>query len=154
MATYSFLSVVAALDGPGGNIQLGNGAGVSEEGITVERVEDMNTMTVGADGTPMHSLHAGDAGTVRVRLLKTSPTNALLNNMLNFQRIAPGRHGRNTISVRDMAQGDVVTCRDVAFSGFPAMTWSKAGTMYEWSFHAGHVTPNLGAGEPIQTNVV
>lgn len=154
MATYSFLEVNAAIDGPGGNIQLGNGAGVSEEGISVERVEDANTMVTGSDGTPMHSLHAADAGTIRVRLLKISPTNALLNNMMNFQRLAASRHGRNTVSVRDTHRGDVVLCTDVAFTGPPALTWAKVGQMLEWTFHAGHVDPTIGAGEALVQNAV
>jgi hypothetical protein len=34
--------------------------------------EAKNTMTVGADGEVMHSLHAGKSGTITVTLLKTS----------------------------------------------------------------------------------
>ncbi len=153
MPTYSFMDVGAALDGPGGNINLGQGAGVSDEGITVERVEDQNTMTTGADGTVMHSLHAARAGTVRVRLLKTSPTNALLTAMLNFQMSAGARHGQNTIRVSDFQRGDVINCSEVAFTGPPSLTWSKAGNMNEWTFHAGAVHIVLGYGVPVVEGV-
>lgn len=148
MATYSFIDVGAAIEGPGGNINLGNGAGVAEEGITVERIEDLNTMTTGADGGVMHSLHASNAGTVRVRLLKTSPTNALLQAMLNHQRLSSANHGNNVIRIQDHQRGDVISCRDVAFTGPPALTWAKQGAMNEWIFHAGHVDPILGLGVP------
>jgi hypothetical protein len=153
MPTYSFLDVGAALDGPGGNINLGQGAGVSDEGITVERVEDRNTMTTGADGSIMHSLHASSAGTARIRLLKTSPTNALLMAMHNYQTQSGARHGQNTIRINDFQRGDVVTCVEVAFTGAPALTWSKAGNMNEWTFHCGSVHSVLGFGVPVVEGV-
>lgn len=148
MATYSFIDVGAAIDGPGGNINIGYGAGVAEEGITIERVEDMNTMTKGSDGATMHSLHASSASNVRLRLLKTSPTNAQLQNMLNYQRLSGANHGQNLIRVQDHLRGDIVTCRDVAFTGPPTLTWAKQGAMNEWLFHAGSTDPILGTGLP------
>jgi hypothetical protein len=148
MATYSFIDVGAAIDGPGGNISIGYGAGVAEEGITIERVEDMNTMTKGADGSTMHSLHSSSASTVRLRLLKTSPTNAKLQDMLNFQRLSGANHGRNVIRVQDHLRGDIVTCTVVAFTGPPSLTWGKQGAMNEWVFHAGNTDPILGIGLP------
>ncbi|MDE9496171.1 DUF3277 family protein, partial [Xenorhabdus bovienii] len=83
MATYSFIDVSASIVGVGGMVDLGNGAAVSEEGITVAMAEAKNTMTLGADGEVMHSLHAGKAGTITVTLLKTSPANAKLMLMYN-----------------------------------------------------------------------
>ena len=92
MATYSFLDVTASIAGPGGNFSLGNGSGNSEEGITVTMTEDKNTMTIGADGSAMHSLHAGKSGTVSVRLLKTSPVNKQLMTLYNYQTTARSQH--------------------------------------------------------------
>jgi hypothetical protein len=153
MPTYSFKEVGAAIDGPGGNISIGAGSGVAEEGITIERTEDSNTMAIGADGEVMHSLHAGDSGQVRARFLKTSPTNARLQAMWNYQRTTGANHGRNTITLRDFQRGDIVTCTEVAFTGNPSLTWSKAGQMVEWHFHAGHVDPVLGYGVPATEGV-
>ncbi|MCD4564801.1 phage protein, partial [Klebsiella pneumoniae] len=62
MSTYSFIDVSASLTGPTGSIDLGYGSANSEEGITVVMAEAKNTMTVGADGEVMHSLHAGKSG--------------------------------------------------------------------------------------------
>ncbi len=59
MGVYSFANVAAAIVGPGGSITLGNGAGPSEEGITISYTEDKNTMTIGADGSGMHSCMRG-----------------------------------------------------------------------------------------------
>ncbi len=83
--TYSFIDVSASLTGPTGSIDLGYGSANSEEGITVTMTEAKNTMTVGADGEVMHSLHAGKSGTITVTLLKTSPVNKKLSLMYNAQ---------------------------------------------------------------------
>lgn len=85
MSTYSFLDVQATLVGPTGIVQLGYGAAVADEGISIEAAGDKNTMIIGADGEGMHSLHADKSGTVTVRLLKTSPTNAKLMVMYDAQ---------------------------------------------------------------------
>jgi hypothetical protein len=69
------MDVTATLAGPTGDIDLGYGSANAEEGITVTMTEAKNTMTIGADGEVMHSLHAGKAGTITVTLLKTSPVN-------------------------------------------------------------------------------
>lgn len=75
MSTYSFMDVTATLTGPTGSIDLGYGSASSEEGIVVAMGGPKNTMTIGADGEVMHSLHADKSGTITVNLLKTSPTN-------------------------------------------------------------------------------
>jgi hypothetical protein len=66
MSTYSFLDVSASLAGPTGLVELGYGSANAEEGITVTMTEAKNTMTIGADGEVMHSLHAGKSGTITV----------------------------------------------------------------------------------------
>lgn len=145
MATYSFLDVNASLVGPGGAINLGNGAATSEEGITIEPTEDINTMTIGADGTPMHSLHADKSGVVTVRLLKTSPVNQQLAQMYAFQTANGANHGGNTLSIANNRMNDVITCQQVAFRKAPTITYGKEGGMNEWSFHAGIIDRVLGA---------
>lgn len=145
MSTYSFLDVVAALVGPGGAINLGAGAGNSEEGITITPTEDIDTMTIGADGSVMHSLHANKSGSVTVNLLKTSPVNQRLALMYALQTASGANHGQNTISISNTTTGDVVTCQQVAFKKAPDLTYSKEGGMNEWSFNAGIIDRSLGA---------
>ena len=147
MATYSFIDNYAAISGPGGSFSIGSGAGNSEEGITVEMAEDKGTMTTGADGQVMHSLHAGKSGTATIRLLKTSPTNALLMAMYNFQSLTSANFGRNTITVTDAVRGDTITLSNVAFRRAPTITYAKEGGINEWSFNAGQVDHHLGTGE-------
>ena len=70
---YSFKNVQCAITGPGGSINLGDGSGATDEGITFSPTGEINTMTIGADGSGQHSLHGDRSGKVMVRLLKTSP---------------------------------------------------------------------------------
>ena len=148
MATYSFLDVVASMSGAGGSINLGAGAAVSEEGITVEAVEDKNIMTIGADGQGMHSLVASEASTVTVRLLKTSPVNNQLMEMYKVDTASSANHGRNTITIRNSATGDNITLQQVAFKKRPSITYAKEAGMNEWTFDAIKTGTVLGTGTP------
>lgn len=134
--TYSFLDVHASLVGPGGAITLGAGAGASEEGISIDPTSEINTMTVGADGQGMHTLHADKSGRVTVRLLKTSPVNGLLSAMYAFQTSGGGTHGQNTLVVNDTNRGEVITCRQVAFTKAPSLLYGKEAGAVEWDFSA------------------
>lgn len=146
MATYSFLDVTAAMTGPGGNINLGAGAAVSEEGITVEAVDDKNIVTMGADGEGMHSLIASEASMVTIRLLKTSPVNAQLGEMYKQNTQSSANHGKNTITIRNSATGDNITLTQVAFKKRPSITYAKEGGMNEWTFDAIKTDMTLGNG--------
>ncbi|WGS52673.1 DUF3277 family protein [Paraburkholderia sp. D15] len=146
MTTYSFMNFNATLDGPGGVISLGAGAGVAEEGFTIEFSEDADTMKTGADGTPVHSLSASKAGKLTLRLMKTSPTNALLSAMYNFQRTSPANWGQNVFTATDTVRGDVYTCQLVAFTRFPKNDYAKEAGLIEWDFNAGIIDPSLAAG--------
>jgi hypothetical protein len=149
MATYSFKSVQATIAGPGGVLPLANGAQAAEEGLTVAMVEDKNTMTIGADGAGMHSLHAGKACLVTIRLLKTSPINAALMQMYNLQTSNPALHGQNTFAVRDTNRGDVLVAQQAAFKKAPDITYAKDGGMNEWTFDAITNDETLGVGTPV-----
>lgn len=144
MATYSFNDIVAAITGTGGTINLGAGASIAAEGITIDPVEDKNVMTIGADGAGMHSLVASSAATVTVRLLKTSPTNRLLQEMYNVQTASAATHGDNVITIRDVARGDTITLTGVAFKTCPSLTYAKEGGTVEWVFDAIKSTRILG----------
>lgn len=143
--TYSFLDINCAIVGPGGAFSLGNGASVAEEGITFSPTGEINTMQVGADGNGQHSLHADKSGTITVRLLKTSPVNALLSAMYAFQTASASAHGQNTISLVDSQRGDAITASQVAFARAPDLTYGKQAGMNEWVFHAVRIDRFLGA---------
>jgi hypothetical protein len=144
MSIYSFMDVAATLAGPTGVIDLGYGAAVAEEGITIEAAGDKNTMTIGSDGEGMHSLHADKSGTVSIRLLKTSPQNAKLQHMYNAQQLAPALWGSNVIVVRLPRTGEVTTARQCAFKKQTGLTYAKDANMNEWVFDAIKLDSVLG----------
>lgn len=151
MSTYSFLSVAASIVGPGLAAQIGSTSGAAKDGLSTEFDEDKTTVTTGADGDIMTSLRASQTGKIVVRLLKTSPINAVLSQAYNFQRLNPGSWGQMNLRVVDKARGDVVTGTQMAFVRFPSNTWSEEGNTLEWSF-VGIVNEVLGAGVPDLTN--
>lgn len=142
--TYSFLDVHASLVGPGGAISLADGAGNAEEGIVIDSIDDVNTMTTGASGETQHSLHASRAGRVVVNLLKTSPVNALLAALYAIQTTSALLHGKNTLVLVTNA-GDTITCQRVAFKKAPTLTYSKIGGMNSWEFDCGKIDRLLGS---------
>jgi hypothetical protein len=144
MGTYSFVDVSASLTGPTGIIDLGYGSANSQEGITVTMAEAKNTMTVGADGEVMHSLHAGKSGTITVQLLKTSPVNQKLSIAYNAQTLSSALWGNNVIVVRNSASGDITTARSVAFQKQPDHANAKDGTTVSWVFDCGKIDQILG----------
>lgn len=144
MAVYSFSDCIASITGVGGNLQLGDGSGASEEGLTLEAVTDQNMMTIGADGTVMHSKIQNRASTFTVRLLKTSLTNRLLMAMYNLQFVQKIGWGKNVVSITNLDLGDVITLTDVAFKKVPTLTFAKEGGINEWTFDCGNSYPILG----------
>lgn len=144
MATYSFLDVSASIVGPGGAIALGSGSGAAEEGISVEYTTEADTLTIGADGTPMHGLNADKSGTITVRLLKTSPTNQQLMAMFNVQRASSSLFGNNVITIIATHGGDVTTAQSVAFKQKAGLTYAKDAGMNEWAFSCGKIDSALG----------
>jgi predicted SPOUT superfamily RNA methylase MTH1 len=145
---------MASITGPSGTVSLGAGSAASDGGISIVMVEDKSTMTIGADGAVMHSLHAGKGSTVTVRLLKTSPTNQLLSQMYALDTSGSNVYGFNTISVRDLQLNDVVVCQQCAFAKFADVTYSKEGGEMVWTFHAGITDFILGSGIAVPAGVV
>lgn len=145
--TYSFLTVAATLRSVDGiSISLGAGAGVAEEGITIEFEGDKNTLTGGADGEAMNSLAGPNLGRATVRLLKTSPINQDLMQLYNAQKANPAVWGLNQLTVSDIARGDVINGTIVAFRRPPNLTYAKVAGMNEWTFDIGNLQQNLGSG--------
>jgi len=142
--THSFLDVQATLIGVGAVINLGAGSAVAEEGITISQSGDKNTMTIGSDGEGMHSLHADKSGTVTVRYLKTSPTNAKLMALYAVQSLSSAVWGQNLITITNPQVGDVTTCRGVAFKKKPDLAYAKDGGTVEWVFDVIKIDTLLG----------
>ena len=144
MTTYSFLDVTASLTGPTGVIDLGQGSANSEEGITQTMGGNKNTMTIGADGEVMHSLHADKSGTITVTLLKTSPVNKKLSLAYNAQSQSSATWGNTVIVIRNTASGDISTARSCAFQKPPDFNNAKEGGTVAWVFDCGKIDQLLG----------
>lgn len=146
MASYSFNDVNATFAGAGGSAILGAGAGSSKEGITCEFLDDKDSMLIGADGSGVHSMRASKAGRVTVRLLKSSPWNAVLAAMYNAQTLSTRLWGKNVLTVTNLVTLDNYVCTGVAFQKMPSVTWAEDANYNEWTFLAIHMDPILGAG--------
>lgn len=146
MAVYSFLNTVAAIAGPGAAFNLGTGAAVAEEGISIEPSTDKNVMTIGADGKGQHSLIADDSCTITIRLLKTSPVNALLMALYDAQSASSSIWGQNVITVSNTGLNDYTVIQACAFKKKPTLTYAKEGGMMEWTFDGIKATSILGQG--------
>lgn len=142
--TYSFASFSCYIAGPNGSFNLS--AGNTEGGISFSRRASKNTLTVGADGRGQNALHAENSGTITVRLLKTSPANAMLQAMYDSDRSNPSVWGQNVITGRDTNLGDNHTGNLCAFQKFPDVVYDKEGAALEWVFDVADLQSNLGAG--------
>lgn len=144
MAAYSFQDVNVAIAGIGGNFLLGSGAGAADEGISIAPVADKNTMTMGADGSSMHSMNPSTASTVTVRLLKTSPINAFLMAMYNTQSTSSALWGLNVITVTILQTGEVIALSSCAFKKHPNLDYAREAKSVEWTFDCGRTSSTLG----------
>jgi hypothetical protein len=144
MSAYSFQNVVAAIAGPTLVLNLGAGAAVAEEGITIAPNEDKNSMIIGADGKGQHTLIASNGGLVTLRFLKTSPTNGFLQLAYDAQSASSRLWGQNLITVGDTARNEITTCQSCAFKKKTEIVYDKAGPMIEWTFDAISIFSVLG----------
>lgn len=143
-ATYSFLDVTVTISGPG--LQVTFDGDVAEEGITLDMIADKNTMTIGAGGGGMHSLHASQAGRVTVNLLKTGPANAILSSGYNFQQGSSAFWGQNFLTINNPVSGDNITGQHGAFVRQSPVVYATIGGMNCWAFDFVSLDEILGDG--------
>ncbi len=105
-------------------------------------------MQTGAGGDIMHSLNASDSGRITIRLLKTSPTNALMSQLYNFQKNNPSAWGQNQFRGADIVRGDVVTGTELALSRHTPLSYAKDANINEWILQ-GKVFVLLGTGTSV-----
>lgn len=146
---YSFVNVNGAIAGPTGGAIFGYGAGAAEEGITIEPNVDKNVMQIGADGTGQHSLIADNSVKVTLRLLKTSPQNAILMAMFDAQSASSALWGQNVITVGDVGRNDYNVIQSCAFKRKPNLTYAKEAGIMEWEFDGIQATSILGTGQTL-----
>lgn len=143
-AAYSFADVQGLLLGPSCSIVLGTGSGSAEEGISFEALDERTRMTIGADGSGMHSLIQNRAARIMARFLKASPTNAALQQALAVQSSSSLLWGQNTLALSNPVTGDAMTASGVAFGKQPSNLWAKDANIIEWEFYAIRATLTMG----------
>jgi hypothetical protein len=145
---YSFLTNTLTIAGPNGSFTMGGPDTASGEGgFTWTFSEDTNQQTGSADGSTMNSFIASLRGKCTVRLQKTSPINALLNQLWQQDRANGGiTWGQNVLTHRDVNRGDLVIGHQAAFTKHPNITAAKVGGEMEWEFDCGKILPSLGPG--------
>ncbi len=143
--SWSFLDFQLGIVGPGGSFSISE-EGIAEEGVTFAMRDAKNTMTQGADGSTMHSLHASKGGIVTVRLLKVSPLNAKLDAMYRYQAASSANWGQNLLSGSNPVSGDSLVAKRSAFQKRPDYVAAVEGGINEWLFDVGVLDAVLGAG--------
>ncbi|WP_066922885.1 phage protein [Methylobacterium sp. CCH5-D2] len=146
MPAYSFLDFTGTLAGPFGSLDLSaQSAAAAEEGIEIDMTEDKSSMIIGAGGAGQHNLHGTRAGRVTIHLLKVSPVNAKLLQLYKLQTTNTAvYHGRNTLTLGNVASGDFYTCLRGAFVKLPKNSYSKSGPALDWMLDFIVIDPNLG----------
>lgn len=148
-AAYSFLNALAGYsDDLGFLIDLSAGNGIAEEGIVVAFADDKVSITYGADGDFMYSLHAASGGMVTVNVLKTSPLNNALSRLYLATTGSSARTGRGTIAGGDPQRGDSFTAIGCQIRKHPDTRSAKEGGTNEWVFMVGKLSVKLGSGDP------
>lgn len=142
MASYSILDVHATIIGPGGIINLGQGSGLAQDGITVNQSEPTNTMQVGLDGAVCHNKSESSAGTISFTFLGVSKAREKLLRMYNFQVRIPGSslHGQNRISIVNNTTGETIVADECAFQNITATGYKKEIDNSTWVFDCGQIT--------------
>lgn len=134
LGTWSFNDVLLNIAGVGGNVSVGANSGADEGGITVTMTDNKNTMRIGADGTGVHVLNAGNSGVIEVRLSKLSPANKLLGLMYNAQLLDSTVWGKNVLMLTQKTSGDQVQAIGAAFQKLPDRTDARDPGMNSWRF--------------------
>ena len=133
LGVYSFVDVVVAISGPGGTLDIASG-GVAEEGVHIVMDANKDVLTIGANGDGMHSLKAGNSGTVTITLLKTANGNAQLSQIFRHQKSSSAYWGGNILNLTNPVTGDVITCIGGAFEKHPDLHYAGEGGMHAWAF--------------------
>jgi hypothetical protein len=154
LATYSFLDVNVALTDDLASFDLSSQSGIAEEGITIAMEGDKGTIVWGADGTPMHSLHAAQGGTVSVRFQKTSPINYMLAQFYKQSTDSSANYGNATITIRNATRGDSIVCLLCSIKKSPDVVYAKEAGFMDWVFNAGKIDETLGDGNPNNTTIL
>jgi len=143
--TYSFVDVQVALKAPSASFILSEN-GIAEEGVRIAMTAEKGILTMGADGSGMHSMRAANNGRVTVNLLKMSPINAQMSTLYRYQRMSAANWGNIQITVNNPVTGDNITCSLGAFVKQADVGYAVEGGFLIWEFNFADVDEILGNG--------
>ena len=150
--TYAFNNLSGSVvdQAGGGSFSFGGGdtSGIASEGVSFVYDDPAVTKVVGADGTVMFSAHASRAGKVMMRFQQTSPINAILSEMLRFNRASSANTGQIMIVGGDIQRGDSLNAKLCAIMKHPDVSYAIEGATREWTFEVSYLDAILGAGYP------
>lgn len=103
------------------------------EFVTVERDSDAFSDVVGTDGDVSRSRSSDKRGTITIKLLQTSPTNALLSALHEADLNTPGGAGVGQAVVRDRLNGATKFSANHAWiMKAPDVSLDRTATSREW----------------------
>lgn len=143
-ATYSLTNVSVTINGPGINKSIGALSGFAEGAVAIAMDEDKTNLNTGGGGSWMHSLHAGNAGTITFNVLKNSPINEFMASAYNLQRTSSILWGKNIITIVNTGSDDQIIAIGGAFQRIPNLNYAKDGDTMGWAFRCGQITHKLG----------
>lgn len=103
--------------------------------IEAEFNEDHSTPVVGNDGTTARALNANHSGTVRLRLLATSPSNQTLSALANKDKIDGS--GVGPILIKDNSGESLAAGTGAFILKAPMLSLGSEVAVNEWTFYVG-----------------
>lgn len=140
-SSYSMKNVTAMLDG-----QRVQGLFDGDDAISVEPVEDLGTLLVGADGDSLFSHRAGTPHTITIRLQHTSPTHRLLHQKWAMQRATGNRVTAFPFTVNDVDSGEGGAADQCFVQSAPSDQKGVNAASREWVLVTGEWIPNIPNG--------
>lgn len=137
-STYSPKNVATTIDG-----QEVVGLWDGDDAVSVEPLEEVGTMMIGADGSSIFSQSANEGATITLRLQHTSPTHRLLHQKLARQRAKGIRLVGFPVSIIDTDSGEGGSTDQAFIQTQPTDQKGDAAAVREWVLVTGSWKPTI-----------
>ena len=128
MAVYSFSNNIILYDG----IQI-TGWDEGDDAIKIIPNPDRLTKKIGVDGSGVVSLSSDESADIEIRVLQTSPINALFTAQFELfietKQVVPSEFILN-----DLSGSNIFTAQEIFVAGFPEMVYGKDAQAFTWKF--------------------
>jgi len=122
--------------------------------ITAEYMEPYSTMVRGVGQHAYRVFRDNDCGTVTLSLLMSSPSNDILNYLLERDKRTRDNSGLFTISVVDGTGRSRFFAKDCFIEGKPAASFSTEGESRDWVITSNTLDMQLGGNAKIGAETV